>query len=107
VRIPAIGDIVHYTSYGTPGGEYTSECRAAIITELTGDPDHPGQVALCVLNPTGQFFNRAVGYDNGGGRRGDPHCPDRPFHRRPQTSCECGWTENQYQGGTWHWPEQV
>lgn len=74
---PSVGRIVHYRSYGTPGGEYTSECRAAIITELTSDPDHPDQVGLCVLNPTGQFFNRAVPYDEGGA------------------------------GGTWHWPARV
>lgn len=29
-----IGRIVHYVSYGTPGGEYTSECRAAVVTEV-------------------------------------------------------------------------
>lgn len=31
-QVPSVGRIVHYVSYGTPGGEYTSECRAAIIT---------------------------------------------------------------------------
>jgi len=27
-----IGEIVHYRSYGTPGGEFPSTCRAAIVT---------------------------------------------------------------------------
>lgn len=30
----AIGRTVHYVSYGTRNGEYTPECRAAIITEV-------------------------------------------------------------------------
>lgn len=75
---PSIGRMVHYTSYGTPGGEYGQECRAAVITE-TGGGD---TVGLAVLNPTGQFFNRQVPHDD----------TDRPGPGgRP--------------GGTWHWPE--
>ncbi|QLF84122.1 hypothetical protein KNV15_gp76 [Gordonia phage Jambalaya] len=31
---PTVGRIVHYQSYGTPGGEYPPEPRAAIITEV-------------------------------------------------------------------------
>lgn len=31
---PSVGRVVHYVSYGTPRGEYTSQCRAAIITEV-------------------------------------------------------------------------
>ena len=74
---PSVGRIVHYVSYGTPGGEFGSECRAAIVTET--DPGDPVErVGLCVLNPTGQFFNRTV-----------PH------------------SEDENQGGTWHWPERV
>jgi len=52
--------------------------QAAIVTEAgypEGDPKQP--VGLCVLNPTGQFFSRAVPL-------GEDHA-----------------------GGTWHWPEQV
>lgn len=70
---PSIGRVVHYVSYGTPGGEYASECRAAIITET----DTSDTVGLCVLNPTGMFFNRTV-------TRSD-----------------------EFRGGTWHWPERV
>jgi hypothetical protein len=86
---PRIGDPVHYTSYGTPGGEYATACRAAVITGL-GDPiDYPAGeelgpedaqlVDLCVLNPTGMFFNTGVPQD------------ERPGYERS--------------GGTWHWPE--
>ncbi|GAA0850514.1 hypothetical protein [Paenibacillus sp. FSL R5-808] len=60
---PSIGRIVHYYSYGTPGGEYTSEPRAAIITGVV----NASTVHLCVLNPSGMFFNQNVfqGYGPG------------------------------------------
>jgi hypothetical protein len=78
---PSVGRIVHYVSYGTPGGEYPSVCRAAIVTEV-GDPDGVdadlGKVGLCALNPEGMFFNRAVLQN-----------------------------EDEHRGGTWHWPERV
>lgn len=70
---PTIGRIVHYQAYGTPGGEYPSVPRAAIITEVHNDTC----VSLCVLNPTGQFFNQKV--VQGG--------PDKP--------------------GSWSWPPRV
>lgn len=61
---PSIGRIVHYRSYGTPNHEYMPEIRVAIITAVnlnTPDPMTYEQtvrsVALCVLNPTGMFFN--------------------------------------------------
>lgn len=81
---PAIGRIVHYVSHGTPvqadGNQvYTSQCRAAIITEISGASRESGTcVALCVLNPTGQFFDTHI-------------CQD----------------EDTRAGGTWHWPEIV
>lgn len=53
---PSVGRIVHYQSYGTPGGEYLPEPRAAIVTEVI----HEGTVSLCVLNPSGMFFNQRV-----------------------------------------------
>lgn len=71
---PSVADRVHYVSYGTPGGEYTSQCRAAIVTET----DTSDTVGLCVLNPTGMFFNRTVVHD-----------------------------EAAHKGGTWHWPERT
>lgn len=60
--------MVHYHSYGTPGGEYLPEPRAAIITSVNPE-DHGDRgesliplysVGLCVLNPTGMFFHESV-----------------------------------------------
>lgn len=81
---PSVGRIVHYVSYGTPGGEYKSECRAAIVTEVTEHPDADGTVGLCVMNPTGLFLNRDV-----------EHAEDKAAGAE------------QHPGGTWHWPERV
>jgi hypothetical protein len=81
---PSVGRIVHYVSFGTPGGEYSSECRAAVITGIhgavaDGAPDwDQGDVHLAVLNPEGMFFNKYVNHD-----------------------------EDAKTGGTWHWPERV
>jgi hypothetical protein len=87
---PSVGRIVHYGSYGTPGGEYTSQCRAAVVAGVPEGalPIADGERAeqwdsaavvcdLVVLNPTGLFFNR---------------CPQ---------------DEDTKRGGTWHWPERV
>lgn len=61
---PSVGRIVHYQSYGTPGGEYLPEPRAAIVTvvydlppDLAPKTEHVG---LAILNPTGMFFNQLV-----------------------------------------------
>jgi hypothetical protein len=70
---PTVGRIVHYVSYGTPGGEYGRECRAALITEVeSGD-----LVGLSVHNPTGLFFNRSTPHDEGEKRGGSWHWPER------------------------------
>lgn len=80
---PSVGRIVHYVSYGTPGGEYPSVCRAAIVTAV-GPQTTPGgvgaddDVSLAVLNPEGFFFNQGCEHD-----------------------------EDERRGGTWHWPERV
>lgn len=98
VQTPSVGRAVHYTSYGTPGGEYASVCRAATITEVgawmqVGTPTpaggvHPAprrivvqewEADACVLevhNPTGLFFNTC--------HHNEQHAP-----------------------GSWHWPERV
>lgn len=102
---PGVGRIVHYVSYGTPGGEFKSECRAAIVTEVQDDPAN--SVGLCVLNPTGQFFNRAVPFNGGGETPGSPDCPQPATHGNPFRYCACGWAEASLAGGTWHWPERV
>lgn len=95
MTLPSVGRVVHYVSFGTPGGEFGKKCRAAIVT---GDGDllpypKPGNgpddldedsaqlVDICVLNPTGLFFNTGVPQD------------ERPAYERS--------------GGTWHWPERV
>lgn len=81
---PSVGRIVHYVSYGTPGGEYTSECRAATITEVpkaspvdaaTHRVANEEWCVLFVMNPSGVFFNTC--------RHDEAKIP-----------------------GTWHWPER-
>ena len=76
---PSIGRIVHYVSYGTPGGEFPKACRAAIVTEVElGTPRSLGgeRIGLCVLNPTGMFFHSLADggckEDDGQGVPGDP-----------------------------------
>lgn len=69
---PTVGRLVHYQAYGTPGGEYPSIERAAVVTAVEkyekvkfdeGTPEEAQyKVSLCVLNPTGQFFNQGVPY---------------------------------------------
>lgn len=80
---PSIGRIVHYVSYGTPGGEYGQECRAAVVTRV--DSTTSGIVSLAVWNPTGMFFN------------------ERCEHDQPQDAAD----GRVLTGGTWHWPERV
>lgn len=75
---PSVGRQVHYVSYGTPGGEFTSQCRAATVSEV-GEGE---TVGLVVLNPTGLFFHSLA---SGG----------------------CDHDETEKAGGTWHWPEMV
>lgn len=74
---PSVGRIVHYQSHGSPNGQHKSEPRAAIITAVREDvsgKDPQGCVDLCVLNPTGMYFDRAT-----------PHSPE------PKPGC-------------WSWP---
>ena len=77
---PGIGARVHYVSEGSPvladgTQRYPSLCRAAIVTQVA--PGNPGLLGLCVLNPSGMFFNVAVPHDE---------------TRGP---------------GTWHWPDHT
>lgn len=72
---PSVSRIVHYVSYGTPGGEYGKECRAAVVTEAGDDPLE--SVGLCVLNPAGMFFSLAVPHDEDGRAGGSWHWPER------------------------------
>lgn len=70
---PTIGRIVHYRSYGTPGGEYDSECRAALVTEVSQRVQN--MVGLAVMNPTGMFFNREIEHDEDRRHGGTWHWP--------------------------------
>jgi hypothetical protein len=104
---PSVGRVVHYVSYGTPGGEFTSQCRAAIIAGVRGElVDGAMEVDLVVLNPTGLFFNRSI-YNAGGETAGSPDCTNPETHGAPFRYCSCGWIEASPRGGTWHWPERV
>jgi hypothetical protein len=93
---PSVGRIVHYVSYGTPGGEYPSVCRAAIITEVgqfepgSHEEHRAAEVGLCVLNPEGIFLNRGV-------RQDELPPPDRIV----------AGERSEHRGGTWHWPERT
>jgi hypothetical protein len=71
---PSVGRIVHYVSYGTPGGEYASQCRAAIIAEVLDE--HLGTCSLVVFNPSGLFFNNC-GQDEKTHAGGSWHWPER------------------------------
>lgn len=99
---PRVGDIVHYVAHGTPvqsdGTQaYPSVCRAAIVTALTYDGPFAYsrfEISLCVLNPTGVFFNVSVP-----GHPGDPADLDTALGAR------CTTGDRHYPGGTWHIPE--
>jgi hypothetical protein len=64
--------MVHYVSYGTPGGEYSSECRAAVVAAVVDETT----CDLVVLNPTGMFLNRCA-QDEDTKRGGTWHWPER------------------------------
>ncbi len=73
---PSVGRTVHYRALGSADGKFpVGECRAAVITAVSKEV--PGSVSLCVLNPTGMYFNAEVFYSS------------------------------EEKGGTWHWPERV
>jgi hypothetical protein len=107
-RKPAVGDSVHYVSYGTPGGEYGKECRAAIVTELTEvkvNEQNPSGDGICrqaaglfVANPTGTFHNRGV-LQAAGTFTGPAREACAAGARLPVVTC----ADLEFPGGTWHW----
>lgn len=75
-EVPSVGRIVHYVAYGTPGGEFPAKAhRAAIVTAVEDEAGH--MVSLCVLNPTGMFFDRHLPYDSTAQMSGTWHWPER------------------------------
>lgn len=55
-QIPSVNRMVHYQAYGTPGGEFKSVPRAAVVVEV--HDAKKGDITVCVLNPSGLFFSR-------------------------------------------------
>lgn len=92
--IPSVSRIVHYVSYGTPGGEFSRACRAAVITETDFGPAEGNPVSLCVLSPSGMFFDQNVLQMDGV----ELQAGETRFGL-------CGNLD--YVGGTWHWPARV
>lgn len=81
---PSVGRTVHYQSHGSPNDQHKSAPRAAIITAcpsstgpLPGDPEGMIRVDLCVLNPTGMYFDQGT-----------------PFSETPKA-------------GHWNWPPRT
>ncbi|MFJ4738695.1 hypothetical protein [Streptomyces sp. NPDC088775] len=94
---PSVGRTVHYVSHGSPvlpdGTQtVTSQCRAAVITEVPNQPDPEGRVGLQVSNPDGLFFHPLS-------KGGVPQDEPRPFEQPGERYV--------HQGGSWHWPERV
>lgn len=74
-QLVSVGRTVHYRSYGTPGGEYSAQCRAAIVTQI--DATNSDVIGLAVLNPAGLFFNEETPYDADASTGGTWHWPER------------------------------
>lgn len=81
IQRPSVARIVHYVAYGTPGGEFKAGAhRAAIITDVPyphADGADAMRAHICVLNPTGFFFNQSIPYDATGQTPGSWHWPER------------------------------
>jgi hypothetical protein len=71
---PSVGRIVHYMARGSADGVFKPECRAAIITEVSGDNSE--WISLCILNPTGLFFTHRVPFEDNK-NPGTWHWPER------------------------------
>lgn len=69
---PRVGTPVHYRSRGSADGVFPPECRAAIVTRVTPSQTWSSEggvvelgplIDLCILNPTGMFFDQRIEYD--------------------------------------------
>lgn len=85
MTLPSVGRIVHYVARGSADGVFPATCRAAIVTEVRDEDAPAKRISLCVLNPTGVFFDQGI-------PEGAPADTDLSV---PLV------------GGTWHWPERV
>ena len=84
---PSIGRIVLYQRHGSPNGQHKAEASPAIVTRVVDE--HREVVDLCVLNPTGIYFDPGTRHDQLDGS------PGMPGAGGP-------WTP-----GTWRWPPRV
>lgn len=87
---PSVGRVVHYQSYGTPGGEFTPQPRAAIVTQVADDGE---TVGLFIMNPTGVFFPTAVKHaaddaPTPGCWNWPPYVPAKPIAQPVQQSAQ-------------------
>lgn len=73
---PKVGDVVYYAAYGSADGTFPAgEERAAIVTQVheRGEDQHYPDLGLCVLNPTGMYFNLSIPYSEYYGTGGTWH----------------------------------
>lgn len=64
---PTVGRVVYYHALGSADGKFpVGENRAAIITAVVDEQTEA--VSLCVLNPTGMYFNLKVEKGEGAGQ---------------------------------------
>lgn len=70
-----LGEQVHYVSHGSPDGTYPSTCRVAFVL----DGGTSAWRALCVLNPTGMFFDTSM-YSTGAQPGGTWHFSFQCLH---------------------------
>lgn len=103
---PWVSASVHYVSHGTPvrgdGTQaFASVCRAAVVAEVHDTepvPEHGvPYVTLCVLNPSGIFFQPQMPYDPG--TFSGPEREAVPGSPLPLITC----ADLTFQPGTWHW----
>lgn len=69
--LPTVGRMVYYHALGSADGKFpVGENRAAIVTAVDQTPEgiELGRISLCVLNPTGMYFNLSVEQGEEGGK---------------------------------------
>lgn len=104
--VPYVAALVHYVSHGTPvladGSQaFKSVCRAAVVAEVHDRdpvPEHGvPYVTLCVLNPSGIFFQPQMLYDPG--TFAGPERDAVMGEPLPIITCD----DLTFKPGTWHW----